>query len=178
MLNYDVELIDQRVFKYASKGYGIRILPNYLDALKNYEPPPSTKDDTEEEEEKEEESPKAADIEYHTTRAKRYFDRIFATYMKWSNGGEGLLPTYVGSYSSAQAQPLPRKDKPVFTHALLDTADQDSSEPQRRSCLSGFELFYRHICLWQAEQEGKLEIYDSVWASTTVSFPAVVMITF
>jgi hypothetical protein len=164
MLIYDLELINQRVFKYASKGYGIRILPNYLDALKNYEPPPITKNYFTEEEE----SPKVADIEYHTARAKRYFDRIFATILKWSNG-RGLRDN--------QGQPFPREEKPLFTHAMLDTAAQDSSEPQKRSCLSGFELFYRHICLWQAEQEGKVEINDSVWASTTVCFPANVIIT-
>jgi hypothetical protein len=175
MFIHDLELINQRVFKYASKGYGIRILPNYLEALKNYKRPPSTKkDDTKEEGSEGEESPKAADIEYHMTRAKRYFDRLFATYMRWSKGGEGLV--YRIPWASAHTQPLPRKDKPFFTHALLDTAGQNSSEPQRRSCLSGFELFYRHICLWKAEQEGKLQIYDSVWASTTVCFPTNVII--
>ncbi|PVF98266.1 hypothetical protein CPB86DRAFT_362005 [Serendipita vermifera] len=154
---------EQRVFKYASKGYGIRVLPSYLEALKQYKKPSAGEESNQEASK----SSKELDIEYKTARARRYFDRVFATYMKWSDGGKGLLPTYIGVYSSAEAKPIPPKDKPVFTHALLDTLEQDSSEPLRRSCLTGFELFYRHVCLWEAEQEGKVDIYDSVWASTT-----------
>ncbi|PVF98265.1 hypothetical protein CPB86DRAFT_825813 [Serendipita vermifera] len=154
---------EQRVFKYASKGYGIRVLPSYLEALNQYEKSLMAEGDNQEASN----SRKTPYIEYKTSRAKRYFDRIFATYMSWSNEGEDLLPTYTDSYSGPPVKPIPRKDKPVFTHALLDTLEQDSSEPLRRSCLTGFELFYRHVCLWDAEQEGKLDIYDNVWASTT-----------
>jgi hypothetical protein len=108
--------------------------------------------------------------------ARDYFDRLFQAYMSWSNNGKRLSPHYVGStrglmgftkWKGSSLRPI--TDKPIFTHALMDTLAQKTSEPLRRSCLTGFELFYRHVALWEAEQDGKLHIQADVWSSTTVS---------
>ncbi|KAF9029392.1 hypothetical protein BDP27DRAFT_1349689 [Rhodocollybia butyracea] len=49
-----------------------------------------------------------------------------------------------------------RMDIPVFTHAMLG--------PQGRSCLTGFELFMRHVALWEMEQAGEIDIRGHVFA--------------
>jgi hypothetical protein len=111
------------------------------------------------------------DMDAKVAKARDYFDRLFKVYMSWSDNGRNLRPHFIGNwtYSRRNEDPRPIPDKPVFTHALLDTRDQKTSEPLRRSCLTGFELFYRHVALWEAEQDGKLRIRTDVWASTTVS---------
>jgi hypothetical protein len=108
--------------------------------------------------------------------ARDYFDRLFQAYMNWSNNGKNLSPHYIQSTGGLSgftkwkgSSIRPNTDKPIFTHALMDTLAQNTSEPLRRSCLTGFELFYRHVALWEAEQDGKLHIQADVWSSTTVS---------
>ncbi|KAF9018765.1 hypothetical protein BDP27DRAFT_1355325 [Rhodocollybia butyracea] len=39
-----------------------------------------------------------------------------------------------------------------------------TSEPQGRSCLTGFELFMRHVALWEMEQAGEIDIRGHVFA--------------
>ncbi|KAG8866815.1 hypothetical protein FRC20_007474 [Serendipita sp. 405] len=161
---------EQRVFKYARKGYGIRILPSYLTALKTVDvntlPPHGLHPH----------QPEHLDIEKQMKKARDYFDRVFRTYMSWSNGGETLKRTYVGGWytsgfsgTSKDIRTQEQKDNnvPVFTHTLFDTVAQASSEPLNRSCLTGFELFYRHVGLFEAEAAGKCVIEPNVWASTT-----------
>ena len=48
-------------------------------------------------------------------------------------------------------------DKPVFSHAMLESYAQVSSEPLGRSCLTGFSLFMRHVALWEAEAKGEIK---------------------
>ncbi|KAG8850197.1 hypothetical protein FRB91_009285 [Serendipita sp. 411] len=160
---------EQRVFKYAKKGYGIRILPSYLAALKtvDVEELPHRRYHHHE--------PETLDIEKQVEKAKDYFDRVFRTYLAWSSGGEMLQRTYVGSYSRVfkgtsqdiRTREQKNKNVPIFTHALFDTVAQLSKEPLARSCLTGFELFYRHVGLFEAEAAGKCVIEPNVWASTT-----------
>jgi hypothetical protein len=112
--------------------------------------------------------------------ARKYFEKVFETYMAWSKkGGRNLQKTFVDSAKSGTTAPPPattpsgkkiggKKGIPVFTHGLFDTDHQLTSEPLRRSCLTGFELFFRHVALWEAEQAERLYIQDDVWASTTV----------
>jgi hypothetical protein len=145
--------VRQRVFKYATKGYGIRILPRYLEALKHLEFS-STKDADEDQQVLR--PGKGLDIHYKMAKARRFFDRYCLTYDKWRG-------PRTGSDNSSQT-----KTKLVLSHSDLDTAGQISAEPLRRSCLTGFELFYRHACLWEAAQAGQVEIHKDVWASTTV----------
>jgi hypothetical protein len=101
-------------------------------------------------------------------RARRYFDRYCLAYDKWNHERNIWRLAHTGSDDPSLAEELSRETKIVLSHALLDTVGQNSSEPSRRSCLTGFELFYRHICLWEAEQAGQVEINDNSWASTTV----------
>ncbi|KAG8831070.1 hypothetical protein FRC17_003735 [Serendipita sp. 399] len=158
-----------RVFKYAGKGYGIRILPSYLDALKTVDGkmlPPRDYGLHE---------PHHLDINKQAEKARDYFDRVFRTYLSWTDGGEQLKRVYVDSWrpvfsgSSKDIRTQEQKDKrvPIFTHALFDTLGQNSTEPLRRSCLTGFELLYRHVGLFEAEAAGKCVIEPNVWASTT-----------
>ena len=46
--------------------------------------------------------------------------------------------------------------KPVFTHAMLESRGQRTSEPLTRSCLTGFSLLMRHVALWEEEVRGKV----------------------
>lgn len=111
-------------------------------------------------------------------KARDYFDRLFEAYMRWTENGRKLRTHYVES--AGDGSPLhPKTDnKPIFTHALLDTRAQVSSEPLRRSCLTGFHLFYRHVALWEAAQAGRLHIQPDVWASTTVSLMSVILVSY
>ncbi|KAJ7224957.1 hypothetical protein B0H12DRAFT_1267871 [Mycena haematopus] len=45
----------------------------------------------------------------------------------------------------------------VVCHFDLENDSQVSSEPQGRSCLSGFSLFMRHVALWEIEQTGEIQ---------------------
>lgn len=47
-------------------------------------------------------------------------------------------------------------DIPLFSHAMLEPYSQNTSEPLGRSCLTGFELFMRHVALWEAEVDGRI----------------------
>lgn len=179
------------VFKYADKGYGIRFLPSYLDALEAIDPSslqpeanlaPTSESDIN--------LSQLTSLDAHVAKARDYFERIFKTYMKWTKNGKNLKRHYVGNaywrptkipYSGTTASPpstthsgkkIGGKDGiPIFTHALLDTDHQITSEPLRRSCLTSFQLLFRHVVLWEAEQEERLYIRDDVWASTAVSLP-------
>ncbi|PVF98263.1 hypothetical protein CPB86DRAFT_784896 [Serendipita vermifera] len=133
---------EERIYKYAYKGYGIRILPQYLEALKKFEQSYTERDI------KAVSSPEDLDFEHKMAKARRYFDAFMKTLIesnrRWNS-------TY----------------KPSVSHASLNDANETSREPLRRSCLTGFEWFYRHICLWEAEQDGKIEIGEDGLASTT-----------
>lgn len=176
------------VFKYADKGYGIRFLPSYLDALKIIDPssllPEANLTKTSESTEA---FSQLMSLDAHVAKARDYFERIFKTYMKWTKNGQNIKRHYIGNaywkpvkvpYSGTTAKPPSKtpsgkkiggKDGiPIFTHALLDTDDQTTSEPLRRSCLTGFQLLFRHVALWEAAQEEKVYLQDDVWASTTV----------
>ena len=131
-----------RVFKYASKGYGIRILPSYLQALERINPDELPTEhyygtwkklDVEQQ----------FSLEARIANAREYFERVFKVYMRWTDNGDRLRPHYIeGSWSGTLLRPTGR-GLPVFTHALLDTREQVASQPQPRSCLTGFELLYR-----------------------------------
>ena len=159
------------VFKYADKGYGIRILPHYLAALKTMDVaniPKYYDIDTRKE--------GILDLQSHIDAARKYFESVFRVYMEWTDSGATINSHYVsggwpGSTKydrKSEAETGKRKALPVLSHALLDTDEQNSIEPLRRSCLTGFELFYRHVALWEAQEQGRLTIRPDVWASTTV----------
>ncbi|KAJ7447582.1 hypothetical protein B0H11DRAFT_2082665 [Mycena galericulata] len=123
---------EQRVFKYADRGYGIRILPSYISSL-------------------EESKSKLEDISKGEVLFGFDMEKIAAASRKWTH-------TVVDEHSSYQR---------IFSHLDLENKHQLSSEPQGRSCLSGFSLFMRHVALWELEKAGEIEINRKDWASTT-----------
>jgi hypothetical protein len=173
------------------------LLPGYIEAQSAYEASRQEKrEDGEEEDDYEEDEfmhesrhkipiepiSSSKVINSAVAHARDYFERIFRAYMSWTRDGRILRRHYSDSpWKGTKADPpsttltgkrIGGKDGiPIFTHALLDTIDQVSTEPLRRSCLTGFELFFRHVALWEAEQQERLYIQDDVWASTTVSEP-------
>ncbi|KAG8760742.1 hypothetical protein FRC14_002038 [Serendipita sp. 396] len=158
---------EQRVFKYANKGYGIRILPNYIDALKSIDVSTLLPEDRRYEWDNERPLNKSLDIDKHVQKARDYTNNCIKAYLRWSLDGTRLARHYVSNANWTGTKAVPNTTKPVFTHALLDTISQVNSEPQVRSCLTGFELFFRHVTLWEQEQDGRIYIQDDVWASTT-----------
>ena len=140
--------MENRVFKYANKGYGIRILPRYLEAIEKVDPEelPREKPGGTWKDENILDYEKQFSLEARIAYAREYFERVFQVYMRWTDNGERLQPHYLGGsripWSGTLIRPTGR-GLPVFTHALLDTRAQLTSQPQPRSCLTGFELLYR-----------------------------------
>ncbi|KAK0210293.1 hypothetical protein DFS33DRAFT_1378273 [Desarmillaria ectypa] len=133
---------DPRVFKYASKGHGIRILPSYQSAL-------------------------AALLEGPDNEIANVDGQVYKQFILL---GHKNYPLYWENASRQGQKYRPIKTDstiPVFTHALLENNMQRSSEPLGRSCLTGFSLFMRHIALWEEEVEGKIVVYDKYWAENT-----------
>jgi hypothetical protein len=134
---------DQRVFKYASKAYGIRILPSYMAALSTY----ATKEH----------------LIPHTRGDRLYVDLSLNSRAeearKWT---KDVLKEYqnVGWRNSAFHWPRPypkiKSDKPVVSHAMLESYAQVTSEPLGRSCLTGFTLLMRHAALWEEAVAGNV----------------------
>jgi hypothetical protein len=138
-------IVSPRVFKYANKGYGIRILPSYLEALAKINPDdlPREKSNWTWKDQAILGGKEQFSLEARIANAREYFERIFEVYMRWSNNGRDLQPSNInGAWKGTSLRPT-GQDLPVFTHALLDTRDQLTTQPQPRSCLTGFELLYR-----------------------------------
>lgn len=57
------------------------------------------------------------------------------------------------------------RPKPTVSHAHLENKHQLSTEPQNRSCLTGFGLFMRHVALWEMERGGEIEYVPRPLAS-------------
>ncbi|KAF7350627.1 hypothetical protein MSAN_01622900 [Mycena sanguinolenta] len=130
---------EQRVFKYADRGYGVRILPSYISSL-------------------EESKSKLAAIRRDEILFGVDMHKIAAASRRWTR-------TVVDA-SSYGAKPK------VMSHSELENDGQISSEPQGRSCLSGFSLFMRHVALWEIAQTGEVKIDTRNWASTNYAEPA------
>ncbi|KAF7362639.1 hypothetical protein MVEN_00613000 [Mycena venus] len=128
---------EQRVFKYADRGYGLRILPSYISSL-------------------EESKSKLQDISRDEVLFGVDMEKIATASREWTRT---VVEERVGSYDSAAP-------KRIVAHGDLDNKHQLSSEPQGRSCLTGFSLFMRHVALWEMEKAGEIKINREHWAST------------
>ncbi|KAF7350618.1 hypothetical protein MSAN_01621900 [Mycena sanguinolenta] len=120
---------EQRVFKYADRGYGVRILPSYLSSL-------------------EESKSRLREISRGEILFGVDIDKIAAASRIFT---QSVVDEYGGR---------------SVGHAELENCGQLSSEPQGRSCLSGFSLFMRHVALWEMGQAGEIKIDTRNWAST------------
>ncbi|KAJ7263594.1 hypothetical protein B0H12DRAFT_1268045 [Mycena haematopus] len=127
---------EQRVFKYADRGYGVRILPSYISSL-------------------EECKSKLPAISRDEILFGVAIHEIATASRKWTRTVVDELDGVV-----------------CIRHSDLENNGQLSSEPQGRSCLSGFSLFMRHVALWEIEQTGEIKIDKRSWASTNYEDPS------
>jgi hypothetical protein len=136
----------RRVFKYANKGYGIRILPSYLSYLATYRTTHQT----------------AAIARGECLLAAPLSpEDIAAKSRQWTK--ECMQNYHKVNYGSSpfhwprRHNPIKtRSGKPVFSHAMLESYAQVTAEPLGRSCLTGLSLFMRHVALWEAEVRGEI----------------------
>ncbi|KAK0239110.1 hypothetical protein EDD85DRAFT_531090 [Armillaria nabsnona] len=149
---------DQRVFKYANKGYGIRILPSYMASLSTYT---STRQ-TELISRGENLFPSPLTLQRLAKTSRKWTDQCIERFLK---RGHKNQPLY---WPSHRYKPIETDgSRPAFTHALLESNMQRSSEPLGRSCLTGFSLFMRHVALWEEEVKGNIVIDTKYWAENT-----------
>ncbi|KAJ7074718.1 hypothetical protein C8F01DRAFT_33937 [Mycena amicta] len=126
---------EERVFKYAYRGYGIRILPSYIASLED------SKCELDSIARGEDLLP--LDIDYLADRSRQWTKRII-----------------VASHSLRG-----RPTGPIHCRTSdLDNGAQTSSEPQEHSSLSGFSLFMRYVALWEMERRGEVVMKSRVWA--------------
>ncbi len=142
-----IGLKDLRVFKYANKGYGIRILPSYLAWLATIQGPK----ELEAVSQGERLLPPPLNLESIATQGREWTKRTIQKYIKLGHENRPF-------HWPKMHPPVPSASgKPVFSHAMLESYAQVTSEPLGRSCLTGFMLFMRHVALWEEEAAGNIE---------------------
>ncbi len=147
------------VFKYANKGYGIRILPSYMASLSTYT---STRQ-TELISRGENLFPSPLTLQHLAKTSRKWTDQCIKRFLK---RGHKNQPLY---WPSHRYKPIETDgSRPAFTHALLESNMQRSSEPLGRSCLTGFSLFMRHVALWEEEVKGNI-VYAYLCPNSTVT---------
>ncbi|KZT32549.1 hypothetical protein SISSUDRAFT_1055374 [Sistotremastrum suecicum HHB10207 ss-3] len=149
-----------RIFKYANKGYGIRFLPSYVDALRTYDSAGSSVLDPV--------AFRVHDLVTISKMSREWVSRLIDRYIRW---GHTTRPTVVpGRVSRGTQESSPPEDRPVFTHAMLESRKQinhDFWSP--RSCLSAFALLMRHVALWERNVKGHIRLQDDIWAAQVYS---------
>ncbi|KAL1762846.1 hypothetical protein FB107DRAFT_198438, partial [Schizophyllum commune] len=145
-----------RFFKYANKGFGFRILPSYLAALSTY----ANKEATAVHARGERLLPPPYNLQDMADAARQWTRECLDNYIKVKYENRPFhWPK--GKYKQVESS------KPVFTHAMLESRGQRTSEPLTRSCLTGFSLLMRHVALWEEEVRGKVAIKEDLWAAET-----------
>ncbi|KAJ6547310.1 hypothetical protein B0H19DRAFT_260972 [Mycena capillaripes] len=146
---------DKRVFKYANKGYGLRILPSYISALATYDASADLAVIA-----RGEELSRIVSLPELAANARTWTSEIIRGYIEV---GHNNRPFH---WPAGRYKPV-KSDKPVFSHAMLESYAQSTSEPLGRSCLTGFSLFMRHVALWEQEVEERISIFEDLWATDT-----------
>ncbi|KAL1743263.1 hypothetical protein HDZ31DRAFT_65212 [Schizophyllum fasciatum] len=144
------------VFKYANKGYGIRILPSYLATLSTY----ANRDAVVPHVRGENLLRPPYNLQDMFDTARQWTRKCLAHYVEV---GYGNRPFH---WPEGAYEPI-RASKPVFSHAMLESRGQRTSEPLSRSCLTGFMLLMRHVALWEEEAKGNIVIKEDLWAAET-----------
>ncbi|CAD6890828.1 unnamed protein product [Tilletia controversa] len=121
---------DGRVFKYAQRGYGLRFLPSYIAAL----PTVSLKQKTTTEADVPEESLPRDEL-HVTLREER------ARVAWWLAQQNAMFK-------------LPFSERIQISMVSVDSRTAISGEVAERSSLSGWQLFVRHVALWEYAQLG------------------------
>lgn len=147
---------DKRVFKYANKGYALRILPSYLAALSTYNTRAKL------------EAQSRGDrlfvdlnLETRAAKSRTWTQGVIKQYLRVGHA-ENNAPFYW-----PKRYPRVESEVPVFSHAMLEGYGQTTSEPLGRSCLTGFSLLMRHVALWEEEVAGKIKIFEDLYATDT-----------
>ncbi|KAF9458022.1 hypothetical protein BDZ94DRAFT_1227060 [Collybia nuda] len=150
------------VFKYADIGYGIHILHSYQATLETYRTQSQVKSISRG-------TPLRTpplNLAEMAQAAGVWTSEFIALMLKWGHGhfkdesGKGLYLT-----RRAMGAKLVR-EIPLFSNAMLEPYSQNTSEPLGQSCLTSFELFMRHVALWEAEVDGRIHLvsYRNVFA--------------
>ncbi|KAK0542677.1 hypothetical protein OC845_006500 [Tilletia horrida] len=126
---------DQRVFKYASRGFGLRFLPSYIEALPQVPTTERTSMDPDVDE-----STLSRDILHVTLREERA--RVGWWLARKTNDG------YIWGRNAEEVIPLKELDS---RYAL-------SPELAERSSLSGWQHFMRYVALWEFGQMGYCKV--------------------
>lgn len=147
---------DKRVFKYANKGFGIRILPSYLATLSTY----ANKQATDVHARGERLITPPYNLQDMADGARVWTRKCMEHYTELDYGNRPF------HWPEQRYEPI-ESQKPVFSHAMLESRGQRTSEPLIRSCLTSFTLFLRHVALWEEEAKGKIEIKEDLWAAET-----------
>lgn len=50
-----------------------------------------------------------------------------------------------------------RGENARITHGMLEDQDKTSGKPQDKSSLTSFNLFMRHVALWELGEDGEIE---------------------
>lgn len=88
------------------------------------------------------------DMHSIATLSRKYMDKIIKRYIKYGHKNLLSYKDPPGGYRASN--PWKTDDTgPVFSHALLETSAQQTSEPGRQGCLTGFALLMRHVRLWE-----------------------------
>ncbi|KAF9458011.1 hypothetical protein BDZ94DRAFT_1292213 [Collybia nuda] len=143
------------LFKYADKGYGIRILQSYQATLATY----TTQSQTDPLTRGTLLRPPPLDLAKIAAGARHWTHEFMALALKHGHGkakDENGVNTYRerGVRGAHIASAIP-----VFSHAMLEPYTQNTSEPLGRNCLTGFELLMRHVALWE-EVGGRIRHRD------------------
>ncbi|KAJ6546431.1 hypothetical protein DFH09DRAFT_1171031 [Mycena vulgaris] len=146
---------DKRVFKYASKGYGLRILPSYISALTTYNSTTHLSAIA-----RGEVLLNTVSLSELALQARTWTSEVIQEYLEVGHNNRPFHWPW-GKYKPVESV------KPVFSHAMLESYAQTTSEPLGRSCLTGFSLFMRHVALWEQDVEGKIAIFEDLWATDT-----------
>ncbi|KAJ4485192.1 hypothetical protein J3R30DRAFT_3813487 [Lentinula aciculospora] len=145
---------DKRVFKYAKRGFGIRIIPLYIGYLSAYQSTQSQALLTKI-------SPDGVLFKPPLSLTQiaddaRTWTREFVNH-HIQNGEKDVELIY---YPVVQG----KNGLPIFSHAMLEGYGQMTSSPLRRGCLTSFGLLMRHVALWELEREGLIEMNEHVFA--------------
>ncbi|KAJ7285588.1 hypothetical protein C8J57DRAFT_641477 [Mycena rebaudengoi] len=147
---------DKRVFKYANRGFGLRILPSYISSLATYSSATHLAAVA-----RGEKLSSCISLAELASRARKWTSKALDNYIKVGHNNRPFHWHWPQTYPPVQS------DKPVFSHAMLESYAQVTSEPLGRSCLTGFSLLMRHVALWEQEIEGKIVIFEDLWATDT-----------
>ncbi|KAF8307466.1 hypothetical protein DL93DRAFT_131186 [Clavulina sp. PMI_390] len=149
---------ESRVFKYADRGYGIRILPSYIDALHDLQA------------RKEEISHGEAlhgnvDLEHIAAKALEWVDIFLKEQPQLECERSFSSPGY--KWRNRIADTRQEGDtRPHVSHAIMYQVAYKTTEPLNRDCLTSFERLIRHTHLWKKSVTGEIVLDNTEFAST------------